>query len=39
MLRAIARSRATSPAFAEQVDAAAARVLDLKADHGLVTCD
>ena len=39
MLKAIARSRAASPAFARQVDAAAARVLDLKADHGLVTCD
>ncbi|MEP6853997.1 MAG: glycoside hydrolase family 3 N-terminal domain-containing protein [Pedococcus sp.] len=39
MLRAIARERADSPAFAKQVDAAAARVLDLKADSGLLTCD
>ena len=39
MLAAIARNRADSPAFATQVDTAAARVLDLKADHGLVTCD
>jgi beta-N-acetylhexosaminidase len=39
MLEAIASKRAGSPAFAKQVDAAAARVLDLKADSGLVTCD
>ena len=39
MLKAIARERAASPAFATQVDDAAARVLDLKADAGLVTCD
>ncbi|WP_082580850.1 glycoside hydrolase family 3 N-terminal domain-containing protein [Phycicoccus sp. Root563] len=39
MLKAIARKRAASPAFATQVDAAAARVLDLKADSGLVSCD
>ncbi|TPG19789.1 glycoside hydrolase family 3 protein [Pedococcus bigeumensis] len=38
MLKAIAAKRATSPAFAAQVDAAAARVLDLKADLGLVKC-
>lgn len=39
MLKAISRQRAASPTFATQVDAAAARVLDLKADSGLVTCD
>ena len=39
MLKAIAAKRAGSPAFADQVDAAAARVLDLKADLGLVKCD
>ena len=38
MLKAIAAKRASSPAFADQVDAAAARVLDLKADLGLVKC-
>ena len=38
MLKAIAAQRAASPAFADQVDAAAARVLDLKADLGLVKC-
>lgn len=38
MLKAIAVKRAASPAFAAQVDAAAARVLDLKADLGLVKC-
>ena len=38
MLKAIAARRAASPAFAAQVDAAAARVLDLKADLGLVKC-
>jgi beta-N-acetylhexosaminidase len=38
MLKAIAAKRAASPAFADQVDAAAARVLDLKADLGLVKC-
>jgi beta-N-acetylhexosaminidase len=38
MLKAIAAQRAASPAFAAQVDAAAARVLDLKADLGLVKC-
>ena len=38
MLKAIATKRAASPAFAAQVDAAAARVLDLKADLGLVKC-
>jgi beta-N-acetylhexosaminidase len=38
MLKAIAAKRAASPAFAAQVDAAAARVLDLKADLGLVKC-
>jgi beta-N-acetylhexosaminidase len=38
MLTAIAARRAASPAFARQVDAAAARVLDLKADLGLVKC-
>ena len=36
--QAIAAKRAASPAFAAQVDAAAARVLDLKADLGLVKC-
>jgi beta-N-acetylhexosaminidase len=39
MLKAIAAKRAASPAFAAQVDAAAARVLDLKADLRLVACD
>lgn len=39
MLAAIAAKRRASPAFAAQVDAAAARVLDLKADLGLVSCD
>ena len=38
MLKAIAAKRAGSPAFAAQIDAAAARVLDLKADLGLVKC-
>jgi beta-N-acetylhexosaminidase len=38
MLKAIAAKRAASPSFAAQVDAAAARVLDLKADLGLVKC-
>lgn len=38
MLSAIAVSRAASPTFAAQVDAAAARVLDLKAGLGLVKC-
>jgi beta-N-acetylhexosaminidase len=38
MLAAIAAKRKASPAFAAQVDAAAARVLDLKADLGLVRC-
>jgi beta-N-acetylhexosaminidase len=38
MLKAIAAKRATSETFARQVDAAAARVLDLKADLGLVKC-
>ena len=38
MLKAIAAKRAASAAFARQVDAAAARVLDLKADLGLVKC-
>jgi beta-N-acetylhexosaminidase len=38
MLKAIAAKRSASPAFAAQVDAAAARVLDLKADLGLVEC-
>ena len=38
MLKAIAAKRASSPTFAAQVDAAAARVLDLKADLGLVKC-
>jgi beta-N-acetylhexosaminidase len=38
MLAAIAAKRAQSKAFAAQVDAAAARVLDLKADAGLVRC-
>jgi beta-N-acetylhexosaminidase len=38
MLKAIAAKRAASPAFAAQVDAAAERVLDLKADLGLVRC-
>jgi beta-N-acetylhexosaminidase len=38
MLKAIAAKRAASPAFALQVDAAAARVLDLKADLGVVKC-
>ena len=39
MLGAVARERARSQAFARQVDTAAARVLDLKADAGLVACD
>ncbi|GAB3449782.1 glycoside hydrolase family 3 protein [Phycicoccus ginsengisoli] len=39
MLAAIAAKRKASPAFAAQVDAAAARVLDLKADLKLVSCD
>ena len=39
MLKAIARKRAASATFATQVDTAAARVLDLKADSGLLTCD
>jgi beta-N-acetylhexosaminidase len=38
MLAAIAGKRKASAAFAAQVDAAAARVLDLKADLGLVRC-
>jgi beta-N-acetylhexosaminidase len=38
MLSAIAQKRAESKTFAAQVDAAAARVLDLKADLGLVRC-
>jgi beta-N-acetylhexosaminidase len=38
MLKAIAAKRVASPAFAAQVDTAAARVLDLKADLGLVRC-
>ncbi|MEO6412882.1 MAG: glycoside hydrolase family 3 N-terminal domain-containing protein [Pedococcus sp.] len=38
MLKAIAAKRTASPAFAAQVDAAAARVLGLKADLGLVKC-
>jgi beta-N-acetylhexosaminidase len=38
MLAAIAALRAQSPGFARQVDAAAARVLDLKARLGLVRC-
>lgn len=38
MLAAIAAKRAQSTAFAAQVDAAAARVLDLKAKSGLVRC-
>ena len=38
MLQAIAKRRKASSAFAAQVDAAAARVLDLKADLGLVRC-
>lgn len=38
MLAAIATKRASSKAFGAQVDAAAARVLDLKADLGLVRC-
>lgn len=38
MLKAIAAKRAASPAFARQVDASAARVLDLKAELGLVKC-
>jgi len=38
MLKAIAVKRAASTQFAAQVDAAAARVLDLKADLGLVRC-
>lgn len=39
MLAAIAAKRRASPAFAAQVDAAAARVLDLKADLKLVSCN
>ena len=38
MLKAIAVKRTASPQFGGQVDAAAARVLDLKADLGLVRC-
>jgi beta-N-acetylhexosaminidase len=38
MLAAIAAKRAQSKAFAAQVDASAARVLDLKAKAGLVRC-
>jgi beta-N-acetylhexosaminidase len=38
MLKAIATKRADSKAFGAQVDAAAARVLDLKADLGLAKC-
>ena len=38
MLAAIAAKRAQSRTFAAQVDAAAARVLDLKAKAGLVRC-
>lgn len=38
MLKAIAAKRKASPEFAAQVDAAAARVLDLKADLGIVKC-
>jgi beta-N-acetylhexosaminidase len=38
MLGAIARLRASDRVFATQVDAAAARVLDLKASLGLVGC-
>jgi beta-N-acetylhexosaminidase len=38
MLAAIATKRGSSKTFAAQVDAAAARVLDLKADLGLVRC-
>jgi beta-N-acetylhexosaminidase len=38
MLAAIAAKRAQSTAFAAQVDASAARVLDLKAQAGLVRC-
>jgi len=38
MLAAIAAKRAASKGFAAQVDAAAARVLDLKADLGLARC-
>ena len=38
MLAAIAAQRAKSDAFGAQVDAAAARVLDLKVDLGLVKC-
>nr|WP_240977980.1 glycoside hydrolase family 3 N-terminal domain-containing protein [Knoellia sp. DB2414S] len=38
MLSAIAQKRVSSKAFAAQVDAAAARVLDLKVDLGLVRC-
>jgi beta-N-acetylhexosaminidase len=38
MLSAIAQRRKASSAFAGQVDAAAARVLDLKAGLGLVRC-
>jgi beta-N-acetylhexosaminidase len=38
MLKAIATKRADSKVFGAQVDAAAARVLDLKADLGLAKC-
>lgn len=38
MLTAIAAKRASSATFAKQVDTAAARVLDLKAQLGLVRC-
>ena len=38
-LAAIAAKRTASPAFAAQVDAAAARVFDLKADLKLVSCN
>ncbi|HEY3535011.1 MAG TPA: glycoside hydrolase family 3 N-terminal domain-containing protein [Pedococcus sp.] len=38
MLAAIAAKRASSKAFAAQVDAAAVRVLDLKSDLGLAHC-
>jgi beta-N-acetylhexosaminidase len=38
MLKAIAAKRKASTQFADQVDAAAARDLDLKPDLGLVKC-
>ncbi|WP_091785133.1 glycoside hydrolase family 3 N-terminal domain-containing protein [Pedococcus dokdonensis] len=38
MLKAIAAQRKSSPEFADQVDAAAARVLDLKSTLGLAKC-